>query len=276
MSIIGAIIGGAVSLIGGRKARKDQAAARADANYRNSPEGIRANAEAAGFNPLVFAGPGTGTGAQYAPVFGNEYAQAGALISDAFAQEEALKIQRSELELQNKRLEEIVKQTTLTPDVPGIYGGRNDGGSSRNSLPVAGRMGGQSGAGGTSWVAPGRDVEVSPYSSGAGLTEINNVLTPGAGIVVPGSDGEPWGIDEVATAVVAGAPQVVYQYGKTFGETRDQAKADRLMDEWFRRVREKDPVHPKFGPRWGNTLPRSIFPTQAEIDSFRYRSNVLR
>lgn len=45
--------------------------------------------------------------------------------------------------------------------------------------------------------------ENMPVGRGAGLTVINNALTAGEDVLVPGADGEPWGIDEVATAASA-------------------------------------------------------------------------
>ncbi len=89
------------------------------------PQGIRANAEEAGFNPLVFAGPGTGAG--YSPVFGNALGDAAALGFDIYNQEKQLELQRDELAQENKRLELLVQNTTLRPKVPGIYGGARAG-----------------------------------------------------------------------------------------------------------------------------------------------------
>lgn len=268
MSIIGALIGGAVSLIGGRKQRKAQAAARADANYRNSPQGIRDNAEAAGFNPLVFAGPGTGTGAQYAPVFGNEYAQAGAMISDAFAQEEALKIQRSELELQNKRLEEIVKQTTLTPDIPGIYG--SDRAYNSNTGGGFLRRGG---------------VDGNP-SAGLGHDDIPSILVPwrtenGEIVMLPNPDLPD--ADQYVPAIAGGSAGSIQSWLGI--DTKVPSFSD-LFQPLFGGSKAGGGSRPKarpiaspsvpFGPQWGNSPPRTISPTRSEIDSFRYRSNVLR
>lgn len=266
--IFGQVLGAGVSLFGARKQRKAQAAARADANYRNSPQGIRDNAEAAGFNPLVFAGPGTGTGAQYAPVFGNEYAQAGAMISDAFAQEEALKIQRSELELQNKRLEEIVKQTTLTPDVPGIYGA--DRAYSSNSSGGFLRRGGLDG---------------SP-AAGVGYDDIPSILVPwrtenGEIVMLPNPDLPD--ADQYVPAIAGGSAGSIQSWLGI--DTKVPTFSD-LFEPLFGGAKTGGGSRPKarpigapsspFGPQWGNTRPRSISPTRSEIDSYRVRTNVLR
>lgn len=104
-------------------------------SYMNSPQGIRANAEAAGFNPLVFAGPGTGTGASYAPRFGSAVAEAGAALASGMVDDEALKIQKAELELENRRLTEQIKNNQLRAKVPGIYGQRSTNSTIRDGDP---------------------------------------------------------------------------------------------------------------------------------------------
>ncbi len=124
--MFGAILGFAGGLLNNRSQKKMHV----QDTYNNTPQGIRANAEAAGFNPLVFAGPGTGTGAGYTPQLSNPLAALGEGLDAHFAEREALKIQRAELDLENRRLEELVKRTTLTPPVPGIYGGANAGSKS--------------------------------------------------------------------------------------------------------------------------------------------------
>lgn len=122
-----------LGFLGARSANKAQERMHAQDTYNNSPQGIRANAEAAGFNPLVFAGPGVGTGAGYTPSLQNPLALLGEGIDAHFSEKEALKIQRSELDLENRRLEELVKRTTLSPNVPGIYGDRDARGSASAS-----------------------------------------------------------------------------------------------------------------------------------------------
>lgn len=94
--------------------------------YNNSPEGIRKNFEAAGFNPLLgFTGNGNGTGAQYAPTMGSTIANSIAVAQDQRLEERALKIQQSQLEMQNQRLQRDLENAKLRPNVPGIYGDRN-------------------------------------------------------------------------------------------------------------------------------------------------------
>jgi hypothetical protein len=92
---------------------KKDSEARADANYNNSPAGIRARAEKAGFNPLAFIGPGTGTGAQYAPTMGSSMARVGQMLADAGSNYEQLQIQNSQLEMEAERLRQIAEDTKL-------------------------------------------------------------------------------------------------------------------------------------------------------------------
>lgn len=119
------LFGGLLGFAGGLLNNSSQRKMHAQDTYNNTPQGIRANAEAAGFNPLVFAGPGVGTGAGYTPQLSNPLANLGEGIDAHFSEKEALKLQRSELELEKRRLDEIVKRSTLAPPVPGIYGGLN-------------------------------------------------------------------------------------------------------------------------------------------------------
>lgn len=75
-------------------------------------------------------------------------------------------------------------------------------------------------------IAPGREKDVVPLSNSPGVFEIQNTLTGGQPITIPG-DSEPWGIDELATAVVVGAPQVfdnIVGGGKSIRE--------RVKDKW--------------------------------------------
>jgi len=123
--MLGALVGGALSFFGGRSARKQSQRQWEINRQDNLPQGIRANAEAAGFNPLVFAGPGVGNGAGYQPTMGHELSTAGQIVTDASLALENQKIRRAELELENKRLEELVKANTLRPTTPGVYGARN-------------------------------------------------------------------------------------------------------------------------------------------------------
>jgi hypothetical protein len=198
----------------------------------NSPQGIRENFEAAGFNPLLgFYGNGNGTGAQYAPTMGNIIANGMATVGDQIQNQRALEMQKAQLEMENARLQKLTEEQTLRENNPGVYG-RNGNSESNNSDMVT-----DSGIGDTAYLAPGRDVKTEEYSSGAGITEVNNAFTFGS-VVVPGADGEPWGLDELATAVIAGGPQVLRNaFIKAWEELPDTIKehqSSEVLEKWER------------------------------------------
>lgn len=122
MAIWGPLIGAAGSLLGGLFGRRQ----RNKELRQQDPEYIRQRAENAGFNPLLFTNAAF-RGVGYSPVFGQSIASAASIlgsgISEAHQREQQLALQRSELELENRRLDEIVRRSTLSPTVPGIYGG---------------------------------------------------------------------------------------------------------------------------------------------------------
>lgn len=250
--MIGAIIGAGLSFLGARKNRKAQEGMHAQDTYNNSPQGIRANAEAAGFNPLTVLGSGRSFGAGYTPIFDNDLAHLGTMVEDGLGAMRQQKTKMTQLKGQNQRLQNLVERTTLGTKSPGVYERRQADALANHEVGsdhVRGGLDNSAGLGGSSWVAPGRKTEVAPYTSGSGLTEINNRGTFGP-IVVPGADGEPWGIDEVATAVIAGVPQVVYRAGAKVGNYLDQKRNNSSWDEWVRRskARTRVPYSPKLNP----------------------------
>uniref|UniRef100_UPI0025F93377 hypothetical protein n=1 Tax=uncultured Sphingomonas sp. TaxID=158754 RepID=UPI0025F93377 len=85
-------------------------------------------------------------------------------------------------------------------------------------------------------VAPGRKQEIDPVINSPGVFEIQNKATLGMPVTIPG-EGEPWGVDELATAVVVGVPQIVGNLankaiygGKSFAE-RMKDYAEREKEE---------------------------------------------
>ncbi len=232
MGIIGGIIGGVASLIGGSKAASDQSrenersrsyatsSSKRDKRYYR-PNKIRRRYQNAGFNPLLGLGGAQhgSTPVSYAPVMVNGIAEAGQ--SFAHAAEAAIDAKKDkevqDLQKQNEDLQSELNDARLRPEVPGIYGDRQNGstvkGDGRGVQAVAGLVpsGDDLGLSG-GLVAPGRDLKVDEFTSSPGLFEVNNRGTAGP-VVLPG-DSEPWGVDELATALVLGAPQVSYNYGK--------------------------------------------------------------
>lgn len=122
MSLIAAGIGAVSSLIGGRKAAKEQRRAIAEQNAYNHPSAIRARAEEAGFNPLLFVGPGVGTQTALAqPVMGQAIANAGLAIANGVSDWEAQRAQATALEKQNAELRKALETATLRPKVGGVW-----------------------------------------------------------------------------------------------------------------------------------------------------------
>lgn len=234
------LFSGLLGFIGGSKNRKSQERIHAQDTYNNSPQGIRANAEEAGFNPLTVLTSGRSFGAGYAPVFGNEYAALGQGIDDALSGLTAERAQVSALESENQRLQKLVQRNTLTPPVPGVYGARN-----ANSKTPVSTVSPDAGLGVSSWVAPGRELDVAPYTSGPGLTEINNKFT--GPLIVPGADGEPWGIDEVATAAFAVPFNAAYRFGQYVGDAIDRKRMQRVWRDMRRKVEKK--TRPQYDPK---------------------------
>lgn len=117
-------IAAGASLLGGLFGSSAKKKAVAQQNWYNHPTQVRQRAEEAGFNPLAFIGPGVGqqTGTSYAPIMGQSIADAGAAYADGKQAEKQLEMQRAELEMENERLDALVKATKLTENVGGIYG----------------------------------------------------------------------------------------------------------------------------------------------------------
>jgi len=120
--MLGAIIGAVGGLIGAKKAAKEQARAIADQNAYNDPAAIRARAEAAGFNPLSFIGPGVGLQTSVAsPVMGAAIANASLALVDGLGAVQKRQAELSRLSEQNARLQKKVDAMVVRPPVPGIF-----------------------------------------------------------------------------------------------------------------------------------------------------------
>lgn len=63
-------------------------------------------------------------------------------------------------------------------------------------------------------VTDGRDTKIKDVNNIAGLTRIQSGMTGNMPVYLPG-EGDMSGIDELATAMAIGLPQVIYQSGKT-------------------------------------------------------------
>lgn len=93
-------------------------------------------------------------------------------------------------------------------------------------------------------VAPGRKKDVMDLPNSPGVFEIDNAITKGP-ITIPG-DSEPWGIDELATAVIIGAPQIAGRYlGKKLDESFpgwNGRKPYNLSDKEWAKQKSQPPV----------------------------------
>lgn len=122
--VAGGLIKGAFGLLGGLFGKKSAAKAQAQQNWYNAPKQQVARWLEAGINPLwgiSNGASGNQQGTGYTPIMGNAIAQAGAAYADGKQAEQQLEIQRAELEMENERLDALVKATKLTENVGGIY-----------------------------------------------------------------------------------------------------------------------------------------------------------
>lgn len=228
MSIFGSLIGGALSLFGQSKARSQ---ARADS--RSQFVRLRGAAEKAGFNPLTAlqatGGAGfTGFPSSAPPLASIELlTDAASGISDEItgkaAQDRAK--EAMELDLAKIKLEQARGQVAaMQPQTAAMPSGFVPGAArlGRQAVTSATVAGGETrpklGFGSTDAfdAKNQRKTEVADTVNSPGYFQIENDLTGGP-LYMPG-EGEPWGIDELATAVVVGAPQVAYRGMRWLGD----------------------------------------------------------
>lgn len=278
-TIAAAGIGAASSLIGGGMNRK----AVKQANAANSPAGQKEQFEAAGMNPIW----GMSSGAyipQQAASMGDAFATAGGKLARGLELFHDEKLKETELVKENEKLKKQLDELA-NPRVPTYmqqYGPSMplpNGGTNANSENAASDLPGPSGSsvpfGSTvDDVASGREVKVEKYSSGPGLTEINNDVT--GPVIVPGADGEPWGIDEVLTYMLAVPVNKAWRAGQNTRKIWDLNDSNARIMKNSRKIAKDWEMHGKWHPHWGNVSPRSVGPTQREIDTFKFKRNVFQ
>lgn len=123
MSFLGGIFG----LIGARRAEKREDRAIAAANAYNDPSAIRARAEKAGVNPLLFMGPGVGlqTAVGGSNFMGSAIADFGQMLGGLVTQRGLAKEDRKNQAIQRKaKNEQKLTRMALNPKVDGIYAAR--------------------------------------------------------------------------------------------------------------------------------------------------------
>lgn len=238
-----ALIGAGGAILGGllNKPKVTSSRTNTRGGIMGQAQGAREAAEKYGFNPLTLLGASSTIGpSQSAGYMGSAIADASLLLADGLSKQKKRVGKESQLEAQNRKLSEQVKNLTLRPKVGGIYAqrqsvpstraalGRSDNASVVATPPVVGQSTGDTPDTGGPFgltpnsIAPGRDVDVMTLPNSPGVFEVENSLTGGS-VTIPG-DSEPWGIDELLTAAIVGGPQVVYNHG---GLVRDRQNIGR-------------------------------------------------
>lgn len=228
-AIAPAVLGGLFQNKANRDARKN--APTPEKNLLSQAQGAREAAAKYGFNPLTMmqygqTGGASSGGAPVAPLASVEMLTSALKdVSDVTSGDAARRRAADELEIDLARLKVeqarsgvIVHPQNVTDTVgPGLspIGRATSTVGVRASAPAPRRFGALENP-----VAPGRKKEVTELTNAPGVFEIENAVTGGTPVTIPG-DGEPWGIDELATAVIVGAPQVFNNTvggGKSLGE----------------------------------------------------------
>lgn len=123
----GSLLGGILGRSSESRAQKRQIAFAREEREYNKPINVRARAEEAGFNPLLFAGPGVGNAASGGisgggtNYMGQAIADAGMLIAEGMRNKSAETKRINDLETQNKELQKKLVDQTVRPRVGGIY-----------------------------------------------------------------------------------------------------------------------------------------------------------
>lgn len=230
-------------------------------NILSQAKGAREAADKYGFNPLTmlqYGQPGgaMGGGGSAPPLASIQAITDGLRGIDDITSGDAERRRKAE-ELQNDLLRVQLDQArsgvvAVGPGADSVGNGPSPLGRRAAVLPMptgkafAPRKGGfGSPTKGQNSVAPGRGQEIDPVVNSPGVFEMENVLTGGKPVTIPG-EGEPWGIDELATAVIVGAPQALGNYAnrRIFGgKPINQWLKDKAEDN---EKREKE--RPKKGP----------------------------
>lgn len=270
LSVASSLVGGILGEVGQNRNNARQERFIREQNAYNAPDQVRARAEKAGFNPLLFVGPGVGqqtataasSGYNY---MGNAIADAGLLMADAIAKrKDAMRLSR--MEDQNRRLTNKVQALTLRPQVGGIYAqlgqtptiasalGASNAVTAQHgaSALAAGNAGGAAGDGSglrplpeTLSVDPRRAADHKKQATTSGFMAIDNPAF-GFPIYIPSMDG-----DEAMT--IAEAPIALPAIGMSY-----------LYDQWQNTAQFRTtgslapPGWPKPGPMPPSKTARTI------------------
>lgn len=237
-------VGGVLSGLGGLFGKKPKQITPKQ-QVMGTAEGAREAAEAYGFNPLTLLGANIASG-QLAG--GTPPLASAQLLADSVAQmtpeaeaerkrqQEADQVQ---LELAKQQYEANKIALAFAPDsavnaMNGVFGRRSSIVQQASQRPAPSKIGGNEPVvpyDAENPVAPGRPKQVMPMANGSGMTELQNPFTDNRPIVVPGDGGEPWGIDELLTAVVVGGPQVAWNLAMDELPKEDGVPTVRLTGE---------------------------------------------
>lgn len=255
--VFGAILGIGASLIGARRQQKQR-----DKELEvQSPAALRASREAAGFNPLFNPAAGGVPSLGYAPQIGHNISTAGAIANQFFSDKKEHKLQTSRLELENRRLDQLIKRTILNSKVAGVY----------NRQTSVGRIGQANAYRKNSVVVSPNDIRPPVPDGGVsgGLTdlvekpEIEPIKgTPLTSVVRTGAGGEPFvslnpdmfdiGVNELAGgAIVHGAAAALNHGSRYIGKLKKRisvsgggfnnpARRDMAEDARLRRLAKKN------------------------------------
>ena len=237
------IASGLKGLFGGSKEPKQPDIRK---NMIEQAQGARLAAAQQGFNPLTMlqygqpGGAGFASGGGEAPVLASIDAITSGLagVDDILSGDAARRRQADELELDLARvkLDQARSGVAIAAPRQAVASGVGSGTSPLGIRPQTvaqsnTRPATASGFGPKPAWATGRTLDVAPVTNSPGVFEMQNPVTGGKPITIPG-EGEPWGIDELATAVVVGGPQVAYN------AIQDARAENARMSE----LRESDPA----------------------------------
>ncbi|KJZ25118.1 hypothetical protein [Tritonibacter mobilis] len=253
-NFIGALIGGAFGLLGASKQRKENQRI----NEANRPVNQVAEWEAAGINPLFGIGSGGYVPHQAASI-GDAYATAGARFGQAIDQYRGEKLAETELKKENTALKEKLDELA-TPRIPSYlsqYGaiipvptiGATHGQVNRQDpRSVSGNVDGSGD------LSPKSALRAARLGGAGDPTDYNPVKAPAyKAFGVPWVGSGAFGSGDSAEEALGDTPFTWLAtpaiFGDMFGHTIGQAysrhkqrKADKAMEEWFRREREGDPI----------------------------------
>lgn len=223
ISAVGSLLGG----LGGIFGRKKKQPSPRD-NMMSQAAGARDAAAKYGFNPLTMLqyGQPAGTGiADAGPPLASIAMLTDGLsgLADEFSGDADHRRAQERLDYDIAKLKYDQLRTGIVaagPSGTGVYTSRpNAADNIGGSLSPLGRSNGTRGQTvsqsapapftAANPIAPGRKKDVAELTNSPGVFEMENTMTGGGSITIPG-EGEPWGIDELATAVVVGLPQVAW------------------------------------------------------------------